>query len=98
MGKPGFPISQPLLGAAGTPHREGEGETRFPHMFTSGLMRGAHNARMKILYCSWEGVALPNPPGGEGLPPPQAGVRFDRLTAGGETWFPHIFTSELREW
>ncbi len=35
MGKPGFPVSQPLLGAAGTPHRQGDGETRFPHMFTS---------------------------------------------------------------
>ncbi len=30
----------------------------------------------------------------ERLAPSQAGVRFDRLTAGGETRFPHIFTSE----
>jgi len=30
----------------------------------------------------------------ERLAPPQAGVRFDRLTAGGETRFPRIFTSQ----
>ncbi|GEM_PF-3471567 len=59
---------------------------------------------------AWEGCALPNPPLGEGLGKPgfpisqpllgaagapQAGVRFDRLTAGGETRFPRIFTSVL---
>jgi len=32
----------------------------------------------------------------ERLAPPQAGVRFDRLTAGGETRLPHMFTSEHR--
>jgi len=66
MGKPGFPSSQPLVGAAGTPHRQGDGETGFPQFPTAG---------------------------GSGWHPPQAGVRFDRLTAGGETGFPRMFTS-----
>ena len=35
MGKPAFPMSQPLLGAAGTTHRQGDGETWFPRIFTS---------------------------------------------------------------
>ena len=35
LGKPGFPMSQPLVGAPGAPHRQGDGETRFPHIFTS---------------------------------------------------------------
>ncbi len=35
LGKPGFPMSQLLLEAAGIPHSEGDGETRFPRMLTS---------------------------------------------------------------
>ncbi len=47
MGKPGFPMPQPRLGAAGAP---------------------------------------------------PAGVRFDRLTAGGETRFPHLSTAGASGW
>ncbi len=50
----------------------GVGKPGFP-IFTSGPMRGAHNAAMKITI-SWEGAALPNPPTREGC---------------GETRFPH---------
>ncbi len=63
---------------------------------------------------TWEGFALPNPPRREEewgnpvspcpnrrwerLAPPQAGVRFDRLTAGGETRFPHVPTAVGSGW
>ena len=33
----------------------------------------------------------------ERLAPPQAGVRFDRLTTGGETRFPRMFTSGVAQ-
>ncbi len=43
-------------------HRQGDGEIRFPHMFTSVIHAAApHNDKMKMGF-SWEGVALPNPP------------------------------------
>ena|GEM_PF-1806653 len=49
LGKPGFPMSQPLLGAAGTPHRQGYGETRFPRMFTSeGITRPSRSEHARI--------------------------------------------------
>ncbi len=53
----------PTAGGSGwrLPHRKGDGETRFPHMFT--LDGHAHGAQHQN----------ENPPGGEGLPPPQAG-------------------------
>ncbi len=54
MGKPGFPMSQLLVGAAGAPQAGVRfdkltacGETRFPRMFTSVAMRGAQNAVVK---------------------------------------------------
>jgi len=54
------------------------GETRFPRMFTSGPMRGAHNAAMTMGYL-WEGRPLPGPPPlGEGtgrLPAGRGAVR-----------------------
>ena len=92
LGKAGFPILQPLLGAASTPHRQGDGETWFPHMFTSGPMRMAHNAAMNMGYL-WEGRPLPGPPPlgeGTGLLPSGRGC--------GETRFPHTPTAVGGAW
>jgi len=92
LGKPGFPMSQPLLGAAGAPQAGARfdklttgGETRFPRMFTSVIHAAApHSDTMNIGF-SWEGYALPNPPLREGV----GETRFPHVpTAGGSGWRP----------
>ncbi len=61
MGKPGFPMSQPLLGAAGAPTGRGMGKPGFPICSPQPVYAAApHTTRMKRF--SWEGCALPNPP------------------------------------
>ncbi len=53
-----------------------------------GVVRQAHHR--------WGNPVSPHPNRRRGrLAPPQAGGRFDRLTAGGETRFPHMFTSVI---
>ncbi len=86
MGKPGFPISQPLVGAAGTPHRQGCGSTGSPQVGKPGfpifshqtVMRMAHNAGMKIfLFLGGRSPPKPSPRagcflgGGRGAAPPR---------------------------
>ncbi len=87
LGGPPPPWPSPAGGGnRAPPRREGFGSTGSPQVGKPGfpvcspqtVMRMAHNAGTKILYCSWEGAALPNPPAREGI---------------GETWFPRIFTS-----
>jgi len=78
MGKPGFPLSQPVVGAPGDPAGR-------------GAVRQAHRR--------WGNPVSPFPNRGwERLAPPQAGVRFDRLTAGGETRFPPLPTAVGGGW
>ncbi len=127
VGETRFPHVPTAGGSGWRPHGQGDGETRFPHPLTAvgdawhpgeqerreppvphvrvrPHARGAQRQNKNI--CSWEGYALPNPPAREGdgeprfphfpwerLAPPQAGVRFDRLTAGGEPRFPRMVTS-----
>ncbi len=69
VGKPGFPISQPLLGAAGAP--TGRGAVRQAHRRWGNPVSpyvhlshpcGCAAQRQNENMCSWEGTALPNPP------------------------------------
>jgi len=116
LGKPGFPMSQPLLGAAGAP--TGRGAVRQAHRRWGNPVslyvhlshpRGCAAQRHDENRFFLGGLCPPKPSrqgGGWGNPvspcpnrcwerlaPPQAGVRFDRLTTGGETRFPRMFTS-----
>ncbi|GEM_PF-5613427 len=51
-----------MFGRACRPHRQGYGETWFPHIFTSAVHAAApHNDEMNMGF-SWEGAALPHPP------------------------------------
>ena len=62
------------------------GETRFPHVFT--LDDHAHGAQ-RLREGEWGNPVSPSPNRWWGRPvTPQAGVRFDRLTAGGSTGSP----------
>ncbi len=61
LGKPGFPISQPLVGAAGAPTGRAMGKPGFPYFHLSHPC-GCAAQRQNENICSWEGFALPNPP------------------------------------
>ncbi len=63
LGKPGFPISQPLVGAAGAPTGRAMGKPGFPYFHLSHPC-GCAAQRQNENICSWEGEALPNPPRG----------------------------------
>jgi len=61
--------------------------THFPSASQKALSRAG-----ETLWRAAPSLALPRW-GREPGASPQGGVRFDRLTAGGETWFPRMFTS-----
>ena len=78
VGKPGFPMSQPPLGAAGDP--AGRGAVRQAHRRWGNPVSPVPNRR-------WGWLATQ-----------PAGARFDRLTAGGATRFPHVPTAVGGGW
>ncbi len=100
VGKPGFPMAHPRVGAAGVPQAgvrfdrlTAGGETRVPHLPTAG----GSGWRPHRQRCGSTGSPQVGKPGFPSSHPrvgaagaPQAGVRFDRLTAGGETRVPHL--------
>ncbi len=106
MGKPGYPSSQPLLEAAGTPHRQGDGETGFPQFPTAGgsgwhppQAGGWGNPVTPVPNRCWKRLAPPQA-GGWGNPvtpvPNRCWKRLDPHRQGdGETRFPRMFTSVI---
>ncbi len=127
MGKPGFPMSQPRLGAAGVPtgggavrqaHRRWRNPVS-PYVHIRPHARGAQRQHATVGGLTpsltlprwgrepgsspqgggWRNPVspCPNRPWGR-LAPLQAGVRFDRLTAGGEPRFPHSPTAVGSGW
>ncbi len=59
------------------PAGQGNGETRFPYMFTSGTIRGAHNPRMKI-FLFLGGLRPPKPSRGRAIFTSEAGAEAVR--------------------
>ncbi len=97
MGKPGFPIPQSLLGAAGAPTGRGavrQAHRRWGNPVSPYVHLRPHARGAQLREGEWGNPVSPTPNRcWERLAPPSAGVRFDRLTAGGETRFPRMFTS-----
>jgi len=111
MGKPGFPIPQPRLGAAGAPQAGVWGNPVSPYVHLRLRARGAqrrdeHGVSLGGLPPPW-----PSPAGGGNRAPPlregvgETGFPYVPTSVGsgwrphrqgyGETRFPHIFTSVL---
>ena len=103
-GNPGSPFPT-VVGSGWRPHRQERGEPRVPHFPTAvgSGWRPHRQERGEPRVPLREGVGetrFPHSPTavGSGWRLPQAGVRFDRLTAGGEPRFPHSPTAVGSGW